>query len=98
MNTTEIARTSHQIKALPWEACESSALHAFAYDRASQTLYVEFNAKNPRDRYYAYHNVSAQRVYRLRNADSRGRYFALKVKPRYGCTRIDFESAVSVIA
>lgn len=65
-----------------WHDGESSAVRAYAYDRASQTLFVRFVGKSE-DCIYAYHGVSEYRYRQLRKAESRGRFVALSIKPSY---------------
>lgn len=85
--------TLTSLAGLRWQPGRSRALHAFAYSAKTRTLFVEFNGKRT-DRFYAYYGVSPYRARKMREAESRGSYFARRIKNRYDCARFELTPVV----
>lgn len=62
-----------------WISVQSSNLSRIRYDNDEQVMDVEFHG----GRTYRYFNVSFEEFHRLRDASSKGEYFADQIKGRY---------------
>jgi hypothetical protein len=71
---------------LRWCSGDSEAIRAFAYRKATKTLFISFAGDGASERGYAYHGVTPYRARQFRHAASRGRYCATTIKPNYECT------------
>lgn len=73
-------------------ACESSQIHAFGYDDATQTLALQFKSKGGPGA--VYHYPCAPDVYKqFCTAESKGKFFGSRIKgnPDMPHTRIEIE-------
>ena len=61
------------------ETVESGAIHAIGYDRGSQILEVIFTT----GRVYQFTRVPPEQYQALRNAESKGRYFAENIRDAF---------------
>ncbi len=59
------------------QACESSNLRSFGYERSTQTLVVVFNSGG----FWAFDEVEPERWAGLVVAESKGRYFRHEIQP-----------------
>lgn len=66
------------------ELVSSSVLVSVGYDPETRTLEVEFVSAEV----YRYFDVDPVDVLALLQADSKGRYFNERIKPRYGYARV----------
>ena len=66
------------------EAVDSSSIASIGYDEASGTLEVGFASGE----IYEYFNVPKDVYERFRAADSKGRFFHLKIKDKYRYARV----------
>lgn len=64
-------------------AVESSNLAAIGYDPEARVLEVEFKKGGV----YQYAEVPTEEYEALMSAESKGKYLAAYIKPRYPCTR-----------
>jgi KTSC domain len=66
------------------QVVDSSSLRSIGYERATQTLEVEFKNGG----IYRYEGVSAETWDQLRNAESLGRFFQDHVRDHFPTTRV----------
>lgn len=70
----------------------SSMAKAIGYDRADQTLQVEFNNGS----IYEYVGVEQETWESLQTADSTGKFYNSQIKGKYQCDRVDDTSTTTI--
>lgn len=68
------------MKTIP--TADSSFLKQAAYSEQKQCLRILINST-----YYYYYGITIQKVYRLKNAVSAGKYFCQHIKGQYKCIK-----------
>lgn len=68
---------------IPTEKVESSNIEAIGYHRQTQTLRIAFKSREGPSRVYDYPMVLEQEYKRLMEAESKGKFFASRIKPMY---------------
>lgn len=61
---------------------QSSFIESAMYNDEKQSLRLEINGT-----WYYYYGITKQKMYRFRNASSKGKYFCKFIKGRYECMK-----------